>query len=229
MYILHSMGGHLVLSVIGLVLAVGGCLGALRLIVLPVRAAQAMRFMMRAKSDYTKIPAARQGDAKAQAASQEDTEAPVRSKDSSWRTTVLTLFSVTAVLAGLTILRYTHTSTNNQLSPADIFTDLSGAGTLIGGVAAMLVFATGYWDRRKRKKQYPNTEVLFNAIEHIGHALRPEDIHALADLARALNDDQDETRVIEAAARPNKKPTIASSNGSATATVKRRKKYARRM
>ena len=223
-YILHSTSSTPIIRVAGIVVAVAVCLAALRSIARPMRAGLAMLSIKRAKRNYAKIQATSQGDAKAQAASQEDIKAPARSKDSSWRITVLTLFGVTAALAALTILRSTHTSTDNHLSPTDIFTDLSGAGTLIGGAAAMLVFATGYWDRRKRKKQHPNTEVLFNAIEHIGHALRPEDIHALADLARALNGNEDGMRVIEAAARTNGQPTIASSNGSAAATAKKRKK-----
>ena len=158
------------------------------------------------------------------AASQGDTRALVEREDSSWRITVLALFGVTAVLAGLTILGYSHTSTSSHLSPTDIFTDLSGAGTLIGGVAAMLVFVTGYRDRRKRKKQQADTEVLNNAIKHIGHSLRPEDIRALADLALALNGNQDGTRAIEAAARTNEQPEIGQSNDSATTAAEGREK-----
>jgi hypothetical protein len=137
-------------------------------------------------------------------------------EDSSWRITALTLFGVTAVLAGLAILGDTHTSTSSHLSTTDIFTDLAGAGSLIGGVATMLVFLTGYWDRRKRKKQQANAEVLNNSIEHIGHPLQPEDIRALADLARALNGKQDDTQSIEAAARTKEQPVIGPSTGSAT-------------
>jgi hypothetical protein len=146
------------------------------------------------------------------------------SEGPSWRVTLLSIFGVTAVLAGLTILSYTHRSASSHVSPTDIFTDLSGAGALIGGVAAMLVFVTGYWGRRKRKNQEADIEVLNKAIEHIGHPLRPEDIHALADLARALNSHRDGTPAIEEAARTSEQRPISPSKGSATPAAEERQK-----
>lgn len=114
---------------------------------------------------------------------------PVRS-DSTLKLTVLALFGITVLLAALTILSSTRASTTTYFSSTDLFADLAGAGTLLGGVAAMLVFALGYRDRRKRTEKQDVKDVVGNAIEHIDHSLRPEDIHALADLARALNDNQ---------------------------------------
>jgi hypothetical protein len=124
----------------------------------------------------------------------EDASPKAPRTDSSWQLTALALFGVTAVLAGLAVLSGTRTSTTGHLSTTDVFTDLAGAGSLLGGVATMLVFLAGYWDRRKRSKQQADTDVLRQALHQIDHSLRPGDIHALADLARALNGNQDSTK-----------------------------------
>jgi hypothetical protein len=114
--------------------------------------------------------------------------------DWSWQVTALALFGVTVVLTALALLGSTRTSTAVHLSGTEVFTDLAGAGALLSGVAAMLVFVAGYWDRRKRSTQEGGAQVLDHAIQHINHSLEAEDLHALADLARALNGDQERAR-----------------------------------
>jgi hypothetical protein len=111
--------------------------------------------------------------------------------DWSWQAATLGLFAVTVALAILTLLEGSRASSNSNLTATDIFTDLAGAGTLVSGITAALVFWTGYREKRKRDRRQANMAVLNNAIQHIGHSLEPDDIHALAELARALNGNQD--------------------------------------
>ena len=128
--------------------------------------------------------------------SQNDEDAGLKAStaDSSWRVTVLALFGVTVTLAALAVLSATRTNTAGHFSTTDVFTDLAGAGALLSGVGTMLVFAAGYWGRRKRSNQQTNAEVLNRAIARIDHSLTPEDIHALADLARAVNGSEDSAK-----------------------------------
>jgi len=88
-----------------------------------------------------------------------DTTGRVSREDSSWRVTTLALFSVTVALAGLAVLGDTRAGTSSHFSTTDLFTDLAGAGSVIGGVATMLVFLSGYRGRRKRNRQQATNEV----------------------------------------------------------------------
>jgi heme/copper-type cytochrome/quinol oxidase subunit 2 len=126
--------------------------------------------------------------------SNEDAGPKASTADSSWRVTVLALFGVTVTLAALAVLSATRTNTAGHFSTTDVFTDLAGAGALLSGVGTMLVFAAGYWGRRKRSNQQTNAEVLNRAIARIDHSLTPEDIHALADLARAVHGSEDSAK-----------------------------------
>jgi hypothetical protein len=53
------------------------------------------------------------------------------------------------------------------------------------------MFWIGYRDRKKKAKQEANLSVIDNAIERIGRPLGPDDIRAIAELARALNGDRE--------------------------------------
>lgn len=113
--------------------------------------------------------------------------------DWSWQGTALKLFYVTATLAFLTLLGFSIQPTaTGHFSSAIVFTDLAGAGTLLSGVAASLVFIFGYWNRQKQSSQQSTAtvEVINQVLEEIGRPPTAEEIKAIAELARALNNDR---------------------------------------
>jgi hypothetical protein len=84
--------------------------------------------------------------------------------DSSWQITILVLFGVSVVLAGLTVVGSTQSgSSSGQFSSAVIFTDLAGAGALLSGVAAVLAYIAGYRHKQRQSDQQAaaNQEVRF--------------------------------------------------------------------
>jgi hypothetical protein len=127
-----------------------------------------------------------------QAAEDGDKSGQHVSTDSSWRFSILGMFAVTMAFAILAVLGGIRANTSSNITTTDVFTDISGAGALLGGLGTMLMFWLGYRDRQKRANQEANSAVLDHAIDLIGHPLQLEEIRALAELARALNGDKNE-------------------------------------
>ena len=118
----------------------------------------------------------------------------VNRDSTSRKTLVLSLFSVTVVLAALTALGVTRAGTSAHLTAVDLFTELAGAGTLLSGVGTMLAVWITYLDRKRSHKQQADAELLKHVIERMGPGIESADVNSLADLARALNGTQKATR-----------------------------------
>jgi hypothetical protein len=140
---------------------------------------------------------ARLGDGKEPPADDEDETGTRASTDeSSWRTFVLPLFGLTVVFAILAFLgsAVASVSTSTSLTTVDLFTDLAGAGALLGGIGTMLAVWISYLDRRRKEKHQADTDTINHVIAHMDRSLKPDDIRALTELARALNGNEDKSR-----------------------------------
>jgi hypothetical protein len=118
--------------------------------------------------------------------------------EESWRTAVLVLFGITIILSALTVLGGVGIAEKAHITGVEIFTDLSGAGTLLSGIAAVAVCVVGYLDRRKKNGgQVPEgvllkarQEALLETMRRIDHGLTPDDMSAMAELLRALGGEE---------------------------------------
>jgi hypothetical protein len=139
--------------------------------------------------------------AESKASEQPRSQGRARSKqggaDWSWQGTALKLFYVTATLAFLTLLGVNASATTAaHFSSAILFTDLTAVGTLLSGVAATVVCIFGFRNKQKSDSQPTSftAEVINQVLELKDGPPTAEEIKALADLARALNNDQGDNK-----------------------------------
>jgi hypothetical protein len=132
---------------------------------------------------------------KLRAYNEDEARTQASTADSSWRTFVLPLFGLTVVFAILAIIgsALASSSTSTHLTTVDLFVELAGAGALIGGIGTMFAAWVSYLDRKRKEKRQADTDTINHVLAHMDR-VTPEDIRALAELARALNGDQGKSR-----------------------------------